>query len=178
MLSATPASTMGPFSLTRRGRRVAAMIDTDDLKRLTQAAEDLADIEAARAARAEVAEHGTIPLGRGQGGPRTRMTHRIELSPAAARQLRKLDARARRRVQAVVELLAQDPCPAGAKEFVGGAWRVARVHWRLPRHLRDRWRCVVLASGGTLLNGVTMHLPYCVTSHTSKYDFDHMSVCG
>ena len=37
------------------------MIDTDDLKRLTQAAEDLADIEAARAARAEVAEHGTIP---------------------------------------------------------------------------------------------------------------------
>ena len=61
MLSATPASTMGPFSLTRRGRRVAAMIDTDDLKRLTQAAENLADIEATHAARAEVAEHGTIP---------------------------------------------------------------------------------------------------------------------
>ena len=39
---------------------MAAMIDTDDLKRLTQAAENLADIEAAHAARAEVAEHGTI----------------------------------------------------------------------------------------------------------------------
>ena len=47
--------------LTRRGRRVAAVIDAGDLERLTQAAEDLADIEAADAARAEIAEHGTIP---------------------------------------------------------------------------------------------------------------------
>ncbi len=35
--------------------------DADDLERLTQAAEDLADSEAADAARAEIAEHGTIP---------------------------------------------------------------------------------------------------------------------
>ena len=45
----------------RRGRRVAAVIDADDLERLIQAAEDLADIEAADAARAEIAEYGTIP---------------------------------------------------------------------------------------------------------------------
>ena len=50
-----------PVFLTRRGRRVAAVIDAEDLERLTQAAEDLADIEAADAARAEIAEHGTIP---------------------------------------------------------------------------------------------------------------------
>ena len=50
-----------PVFLTRRGRRVAAVIDAGDLERLTQAAEDLADIEAADAARAEIAEHGTIP---------------------------------------------------------------------------------------------------------------------
>ena len=50
-----------PVFLTRRGRRVAAVIDADDLERLTQAAEDLADIEVAEAARAEIAEHGTIP---------------------------------------------------------------------------------------------------------------------
>lgn len=50
-----------PVFLTRRGRRVAAVIDADDLERLTQAAEDLADIEAADTARAEIAEHGTIP---------------------------------------------------------------------------------------------------------------------
>ena len=49
-----------PVFLTRRGRRVAAAIDADDLERLTQAAEDLADIEAADAARAEIAKHGTI----------------------------------------------------------------------------------------------------------------------
>ena len=50
-----------PVFLTCRGRRVAAVIDADDLECLTQAAEDLADIEAADAARAEIAEHGTIP---------------------------------------------------------------------------------------------------------------------
>ena len=53
--------THAPVFLTRRGRRVAAVIGADDLERLTRAAEDLADIEAADAARAEVAEHGTIP---------------------------------------------------------------------------------------------------------------------
>ena len=56
------------------------------------------------------------------------MTRRIEFSPAAARQLRKLDARARRRVQTIVELFAQEPRPAGAKKLVGGAGRVARAH--------------------------------------------------
>lgn len=50
-----------PVYLTRRGRRVAAVIDADDLDRLFEAAEDLADIEAARAARAEIADEGTIP---------------------------------------------------------------------------------------------------------------------
>ena len=50
-----------PVFLTCRGRRVAAVVDVEDLERFTQAAEDLADIEAADAARAEIAEHGTIP---------------------------------------------------------------------------------------------------------------------
>lgn len=45
-----------PVYLTRRGRRVAAVIDADDLDRLIAAAEDLADIEAAHAARTELAE--------------------------------------------------------------------------------------------------------------------------
>lgn len=50
-----------PVYLTRRGRRVAAVIDADELDRLIEAAEDLADIEAARAAREEIAEQGAIP---------------------------------------------------------------------------------------------------------------------
>jgi antitoxin Phd len=45
-----------PIYLTRRGQRVAAVIDADDLDRLISAAEDLADIEAAREARAELAD--------------------------------------------------------------------------------------------------------------------------
>lgn len=44
-----------PVYLTRRGHRVAAVIDADDLDRLIAAAEDLADLEAAREAREELA---------------------------------------------------------------------------------------------------------------------------
>lgn len=50
-----------PVYLTRRGRRVAALIDADDLDELLQAAEDLADITAARDARRELAEQDSIP---------------------------------------------------------------------------------------------------------------------
>ncbi len=45
-----------PVYLTRRGQRVAALIDADDLDRLIAAAEDLGDIEAAKAARQEIAD--------------------------------------------------------------------------------------------------------------------------
>ena len=45
-----------PVYLTRRGQRVAAIIDSEDLDRLIAAAEDLADIEAARASRDEIAD--------------------------------------------------------------------------------------------------------------------------
>ncbi|QQS01161.1 MAG: type II toxin-antitoxin system Phd/YefM family antitoxin [Austwickia sp.] len=44
-----------PVYLTRRGHRIAAVIDADDLDRLIAAAEDLADLLAARDARAEMA---------------------------------------------------------------------------------------------------------------------------
>jgi prevent-host-death family protein len=50
-----------PVYLTRRGRRVAAVIDADDLDRLIVAAENLADIEAAKEARSEIA-HGQLPI--------------------------------------------------------------------------------------------------------------------
>ena len=52
-----------PVFLTRRGRRVAAIIDAGQLDELFEAAEDLADIRAAAAARAEMAEseQGPIP---------------------------------------------------------------------------------------------------------------------
>jgi mRNA interferase RelE/StbE len=50
----------------------------------------------------------------------------VQLSPAAARQLRPFDPQARRRLQAAIELLADDPRPPAAKPLVAsvGAWRV------------------------------------------------------
>ena len=51
-----------PVFLTRRGRRVAAVIDADQLERLIEAAEDLADLQAAAQARVEMAESGETPI--------------------------------------------------------------------------------------------------------------------
>lgn len=45
-----------PVFLTRRGRRVAAVVAAEDLERLVEAAEDLADIRAAQSARDEMSE--------------------------------------------------------------------------------------------------------------------------
>jgi antitoxin Phd len=50
-----------PVFLTRRGRRVAAVIAAEDLDRLIEAAEDLADIRAAQQARDEIAS-GADPI--------------------------------------------------------------------------------------------------------------------
>lgn len=67
------------------------------------------------------------------------MINRITLSPAAARQLRKLDGSARRRVQAAIDLLAQEPRPAGAKKLVGGRgeWRVRTGDYRIVYEIDD-----------------------------------------
>lgn len=50
-----------PVFLTRRGRRVAAVIAAEDLDRLIEAAEDLSDIRAAREAREGMAR-GEQPI--------------------------------------------------------------------------------------------------------------------
>ncbi|MFJ4029397.1 type II toxin-antitoxin system Phd/YefM family antitoxin [Paenarthrobacter sp. NPDC089989] len=51
-----------PVYLLRRGRRVAALIDAEDLARLIEAAEDLEDLRAADAARSEMDESGEGPV--------------------------------------------------------------------------------------------------------------------
>ncbi|TFB85786.1 type II toxin-antitoxin system Phd/YefM family antitoxin [Cryobacterium sp. TMT1-3] len=43
-----------PVFLSRRGRRVAAVIDVDDLERLIELADDMADIRAAEESREEM----------------------------------------------------------------------------------------------------------------------------
>ena len=73
------------------------------------------------------------------------MTYVIQLSPAAARELRKFDPAVRRRIQAVLELLADEPRPPSAKRLVGGAgeWLVRTGDYRVIYEIHDH-RLVIL----------------------------------
>ncbi len=51
-----------PIYIARRGRRVAAVIDADDLDHILELAEDMADIRAAAEARAELKTTGEAPI--------------------------------------------------------------------------------------------------------------------
>jgi prevent-host-death family protein len=51
-----------PVYLTRRGHRVVAIIDSDDLDGVLALAEDMADIRAAEEARAEMRATGEAPI--------------------------------------------------------------------------------------------------------------------
>lgn len=51
-----------PVYVARRGQRVAAVIDADDLDRLIELAEDMADIRAAEEARAELKATSAAPI--------------------------------------------------------------------------------------------------------------------
>ncbi|MDN5749646.1 MAG: type II toxin-antitoxin system RelE/ParE family toxin [Pseudonocardia sp.] len=76
--------------------------------------------------------------------------YRIEVAQAAVRQLRKLDPQARRRIQAAVELLAQDPRPAGASKLVGGdgEWRVRTGDYRIVYEIHDQVLLVLVLAIG------------------------------
>lgn len=78
------------------------------------------------------------------------MSYRVEVSPAAARQLRRLDHQARRRMQAGLELLAQDPRPHGARMLVGGdgAWRVRTGDYRIIYEIHDSVLLVLVVAVG------------------------------
>ncbi|MEX2289764.1 MAG: type II toxin-antitoxin system RelE/ParE family toxin [Mycobacteriales bacterium] len=67
------------------------------------------------------------------------MTYLVTLSPMATRQLRTLDAAARRRIQAALELLAEQPRPPSATQLVGGAgeWRVRTGDYRIVYEIED-----------------------------------------
>ena len=77
-------------------------------------------------------------------------TYRIELAPAAVRQLRKLDPAARRRVQAAVELLGPGPPPAGPKKPAGGGrgWRGRTGAYRVVYEIQDEVLMVLVVAVG------------------------------
>jgi mRNA interferase RelE/StbE len=78
------------------------------------------------------------------------VTYRVRLAPAAVRQLRKLDPPGRRRVQAAIDLLAEDPRPPGARQLVGGAgeWRVRTGDFRIIYDIRDEELLVLVVKVG------------------------------
>lgn len=78
------------------------------------------------------------------------MTYRIQVAPAAVRQLRKLDGSASRRVQAAIELLAEEPRPSGAKKLVGGdgEWRVRTGDYRIVYEINDGVLLVLVVAVG------------------------------
>ncbi len=67
------------------------------------------------------------------------MSYSVSLAPAATRQLRKFDPEVRRRLQAAIELLADNPRPPAATRLVGGAgeWRVRTGDYRVIYEIHD-----------------------------------------
>jgi mRNA interferase RelE/StbE len=78
------------------------------------------------------------------------VTYTVALTAAAARQLRKLDPQARRRLQAAIELLAGDPRPPAATRLVGGGgeWRVRTGNYRIVYEVADDQLLVLVLAIG------------------------------
>lgn len=78
------------------------------------------------------------------------MTFDVLLAPAAERQLRTLDPSGRRRVQAAIDLLAEDPRPPAARQLVGGAgeWRVRTGDFRIIYEIRDAELLILVVKVG------------------------------
>ena len=72
------------------------------------------------------------------------------IAPTALRLLRTLDPPARRRAQAAIELLADQPRPSGAKKLVGGGgeWRVRAGDYRIVYEVHDDVLVVLVVAVG------------------------------
>jgi mRNA interferase RelE/StbE len=78
------------------------------------------------------------------------MTYRVEVAPAALRQLRTLDHPSRRRVQAAIEILREEPRPSGATKLVGGdgEWRVRTGDFRIVYEIQEQVLLVLAVAVG------------------------------
>lgn len=71
--------------------------------------------------------------------------YRVEILPAAVRSIRKLPPEAKRRIQAAVDLLADDPRPPAAKKLTGRSeWRVRTGDYRILYWIQDEVLLVVV----------------------------------
>ncbi len=75
--------------------------------------------------------------------------YRIEVTPAALRDLRKLPRTIQPRVHGVIELLARDPRPPASRPLVGrDAYRVRVGDYRIIYQIRDDILLVVIVKLG------------------------------
>ncbi|WP_144783243.1 type II toxin-antitoxin system RelE/ParE family toxin [Microbacterium sp. BH-3-3-3] len=77
------------------------------------------------------------------------MTYRVELLPSAVRAIRKLPPEAKRRIQAVIEVLADEPRPPAAKKLTARPeWRVRTGDYRVLYRIEDEVLTIVVVHAG------------------------------
>lgn len=77
------------------------------------------------------------------------MSYRIEVLPVAVRAIRKLPPEGKRRVQAVIELLSEEPRPPSSRKLTGRAeWRVRTGDYRVLYRIEDDTLIVVVVDAG------------------------------
>ncbi|PZF56915.1 plasmid stabilization protein [Curtobacterium sp. MCBD17_013] len=77
------------------------------------------------------------------------MSYRVELRPAAARALKRIDHQDRSRVRGAIALLGQDPRPPGAKALQGrDGFRVRVGDYRIIYTIDDGVLLVVVVTLG------------------------------
>lgn len=77
------------------------------------------------------------------------MTYGIQVLPVAARAIRKLPPEAKRRIEAAIELLAEDPRPPAAKKLTARPeWRVRTGDYRVLYRIEDQVLIVVVVHAG------------------------------
>jgi len=77
------------------------------------------------------------------------VTHQVHILPVAVRAIRKLPPEAKRRIQAVIELLAEDPRPPAAKKLTARPeWRVRTGDYRVLYRIQDDILTVVVVHAG------------------------------
>ena len=77
------------------------------------------------------------------------MTYIVQILPVATRAIRKLPPEAKRRIQAAIELLAEDPRPPSAMKLTARPeWRVRTGDYRVLYRIEDRILTVVVVHAG------------------------------
>ena len=77
------------------------------------------------------------------------MTYRVEVAPRAARALRKVTGPMRRRLEAAILLLAEDPRPPASRRLAGSpAYRVRIGDYRIVYEVRDDVLLIVIVTVG------------------------------